>query len=111
MALEFLVNTEIVIDNVLIENIVLNGNQTGYRLTPNSGFVLHNKLRNITELDGSVTRRYGTGPTTVNVNYDFNTTTVIDGYTAYGPNEYFARPRSEVAADQIYGLKPETETI
>lgn len=111
MGIEYVLNTQIVIPNVKIENVLFDGVHRTYRLSPNEGFVLHNKKTDITDENGNVTRRYCSTYTTVNASYNFTTTTVIDGYTAYGVNEYFARPISEVAADQIYGLKPETETI
>lgn len=80
-----------------------------YRITPNEGYVLHNKSRDWTEGDPMMGeeevlyRGYSTVASTVPLSYDFDNTTEIDGYTAYGSKEIFARPRSEVPENQIFG--------
>jgi hypothetical protein len=79
-----------------------------YRITPVEGYVIHSKSRDWTDENfetGEETfyRGYGRGTMTVGKNYDFENTTEIDGYTAYGFLEIFARPASEVPENQIFG--------
>lgn len=79
-----------------------------YRITPNAGYVIHSKTRDWTDLDpetGEETfyRGYGRGTMSIGKNYDFSVTTEIDGYTAYGAKEIFARPETEVPDNQIFG--------
>ena len=82
-----------------------------YKIAPNEGYVLHDKNRDVEVVDettrlptGEILLGYVPYPTHcgVTATYDFDNTTVIDGYTAYGNREFFARPQSEVPADQIF---------
>ena len=74
-----------------------------YDIEPDKGYVLHdNTLDEDTinpetlELTGKV--KLGYYPIAVSCwnNYDFDNTTIIDGYTAYGKRELFARSVNEV---------------
>lgn len=85
---------------------------TGYRVAPNEGYVLHDKNLDTEVMDeetmmptGEVRLGYRSYPLFCGVqpNYDFDNTKIMDGYTAYGNREFFARPASEVPADQIFG--------
>lgn len=84
------------------------GVPSGYWITPVDGYVLHVAGRGWTDIDPDtgeeiLMRGYTTGASTCGASYDFTVTTVIDGYTAYGEDEFFARPASEVPTDQIFG--------
>ncbi len=103
------VDVESVIPNTTMQKIVNNSNvELQYVIKPISGYVIHSKTRDWTDTD-PVTgaeifyRGYGRSSMSVAINYDFNSTTEIDGYTAYGNKEIFARPESEVPDNQIFG--------
>lgn len=80
-----------------------------YSIEPNEGYALHAKGKDFADIDENgnefLIRGYTTFGITVAPNYDFENTTIIDGYTAYGANEVFARPVSEIngTTDQILG--------
>lgn len=81
-----------------------------YRTEPNEGYVLHVKgLDHYSEYDeetgegvGDPILGYRTSASSTGYNYDWQNTKIIDGYTAYGRSEYFARPIGEVSGDQIF---------
>lgn len=86
--------------------ITLHSSGRVYVITPIEGYVLHSSTRDWTDVDpetGEETfyRGYGTSIATVPLSYDFDNTTIIDGYTAYGMFEIFARPIDE-AEGQIF---------
>ena len=100
------------IPNATITERIVNGKLLGYRITPNEGYVLHDKARDTDIIDeatlmptGEILLGYIAHPTycTVQAAYNFSDTVVIDGYTAYGSREFFTRPQSEVPENQIYG--------
>lgn len=85
-----------------------NGKFYGYTITANDGYVLHDKANDYTvpdpvTMEATPFLGYAAGAVSCGANYDFSNTTIIDGYTAYGSREFFARPESEVPADQIFG--------
>lgn len=93
-----------------IPNIAVTIN--GYRVAPAEGYVLHDKNLDTEVMDeetmmptGEILLGYRPYPLFCGVtpNYDFDNTKIIDGQTAYGSREFFARPASEVPADQIFG--------
>jgi hypothetical protein len=91
-----------------IPNTIITETATTYRIKPVDGYVLHNSARDYTDLNTETTeevfyRGYGTSQSSVPLSYDFENTTIIDGYTAYGRLEIFARPRNEVPENQIFG--------
>lgn len=84
-----------------------------YLIYPNEGYVLHDNAGSWTDPNTNVHyEAYYSGSCSCGANYDFANTTTIDGYTAHGPREFFARPASEVPDNQIFGLTPsEPEVI
>lgn len=114
---------------ILNTTIEVNSLGTQYVITPAEGYALHSKNRDWEETDeitGETVlhRGYSTHSASCRLDYDFDTTTVIDGYTAHGPKEYFARPISDIDGEtnhvfnlpggnndhEVMGDKPETET-
>lgn len=96
------------IPNTTMTKTLRDGVPTLYRIYPIEGYVLHNNVRDWTGIDPETMeetfyRGYSTSYSSVPASYDFTQTTTIDGYTAYGNKEIFARPASEVPADQIFG--------
>lgn len=84
-----------------IPNTTITERASGYLITPNEGYVLHNSNRdwekeNLETGEKTFHRGYSTSSSGVGLNYDFDNTTIIDGYTAYGMFEIFARPAEEV---------------
>lgn len=84
-----------------IPNTIITENKYGYMIEPIEGFVLHNSNRDVIDTDmetgeETFTRGYSTSSSGVGLNYDFDNTKDIDGYTAYGRFEIFARPAEEV---------------
>ena len=94
-----------------------NGVFYGYAIAPNDGYILHDKVRdwedivNFDTMETVLKRGYTTGDATCGASYDFAVTTTIDGYTAYGDREFFARPASEVPGDQIFGVGNDHEVM
>lgn len=96
------------------------GEPMTYRIKPIEGYVLHDKQLEFPEIDmetgfetGVTYRGYSASEISCWHNYDFTNTTTIDGYTAYGSREFFARPESEVPSNQIFGggNEPEHEVM
>ena len=84
-----------------IPNTKITENKYGYRIEPVEGYVLHNSNRdwedeNLETGEKTFHRGYSKSSSGVGLNYDFETTKEIDGYTAYGKFEIFARPAEEV---------------
>lgn len=107
------------IPNTTIIKSINNGVHLAYRITPIDGYVLHDKTLDVYSsydnegnplgepLRGYVPQTCGCG-----ASYDFTVTTTIDGYTAYGEREFFARPASEVPENQIFGdVEPDHEVM
>ena len=108
------------IANTTITERIVNGRLLGYSIDPNEGYVLHDKGYDTEVMDeefmptGEILLGYvphGAG-STVGYTYDFDNTTTIDGYTAHGSREFFARPQSEVPENQIFTVgEPEHEVM
>ena len=84
-----------------IPNTKITKNEYGYIVDPIEGYVLHNSNRDVYDTnletgEETFTRGYSTSSSGVGLNYDFDNTKDIDGYTAYGMFEIFARPAEEV---------------
>ena len=89
-----------------IPNTKITKNEYGYKIEPIDGYVLHNSTRdwedeNLETGEKTFHRGYSTSSSGVGLNYDFDNTKDIDGYTAYGMFEIFARPIEE-AEGQIF---------
>ena len=115
MALTYETLANILIPNTTMQKILLDGVHKQYDILPNEGYVLHDNTLDFDEIDeetheptGNVVLGYYPIGRTCSVNYDFDNTTIIDGYTAYGSREFFARPANEVPTEQIFSSnKPE----
>ena len=84
-----------------IPNTKITENKYGYSIEPVEGYVLHNSNRdwedeNLETGEKTFYRGYSNSSSGVGLNYDFENTKDIDGYTAYGMFEIFARPAEEV---------------
>ena len=83
------------ISNITIE-IVEDVTFPFYIITPNEGYVLHDKALDFAEVDmsgfptGKTILGYYPSNRTCMTNYDFDNTTIIDGHTAFGSREFFA---------------------
>lgn len=88
------------IENTTIEEVKDNdGTLLVYEVTPNEGFLLHNNVNDYTEPDAETGEEilhlgFSSAPSTVPLNYDFDNTTEIEGFTAYGSKEIFAVPNN-----------------
>ena len=112
MAIE---SMETLIPNTTMQKFINSqGRHTMYRITPNEGYVLHDRridfFEEIDEETGygigePITLRYSEGTITVSVNYDFdNVVAGIDGNTPVnkvGAFEIYAILRSDVPEDNI----------
>ena len=102
------------IENTTMQKTFLNGVHRAYTITPNDGYVLHDKNYDEEVIDpmtlmptGEIKLGYRPSTASCGYNYDFTTTqvTAVNGQivTAYGSREFYAIPETEVPADQIYG--------
>lgn len=111
---------ETLIDNTtMLKYINNNGDHTGYRITANSGYVLHDNRCDEEILDpdtyeptGEMLYRYTAGTITVRADYDFTTITPdtitdVNGNTIavnkIGAFELFVVPASAIPENQTYG--------
>ncbi len=88
------------IENTTMQKIFMNGTHVQYSITPNSGYVLHDKDFDLPVYDeetgeetGEVILGYRTYMATCSASYDFAT----------NPREFYAVPENDVPADQIFG--------
>lgn len=97
-----------IIPNTTMIRGLVDGVHRNYRITPNEGYVLHNKFRDYEDADGNAHLGYTKITISCAANYDFSPVTVTDEYggtfIGYGVNEYAARPESDVPANQIFGV-------
>lgn len=102
------------IPNTTITPIYNNSNVlTAYRITPNEGYVLHDRVADWYDYDddgnfiGISKMRYSVGSCSCDKDYDFSTRTVTDEngntFTAYGEREFFARLADDVPENSTYG--------
>lgn len=76
-----------------------------YRITPNEGYVLHDNTGEYEDLDGTYIYQFASYRCSCGANYDFDNTTTVLGYTAYGSREFFAIPVDEVPdRAEVYGI-------
>lgn len=86
------------IENARVQKSYYNGEHRSYSITPNSGYVLHDKARDWEDIDPetwavTIKLGYTTGTAACGANYDF----------AANPREFYAVPADSVPADQIFG--------
>ena len=96
-------------NTTMVKYINSSGRWVAIKITPNEGYCLHDKGYDYPIVDpetgeetGEIVRGYCAAVCSCGYNYDFTQTTIIDGYTAYGISEYFARPISEVSSNQLF---------
>ena len=105
--------TEEVMSTPLIPNTTMvkrfaDGVLKAYKITPNEGYVLHDNVGEYEELDGTYIYQFASYMCSCGANYDFDNTSTVLGYTAYGEREFFAMPVDEVpeGADIYGGVTP-----
>lgn len=87
---------KVLIENATITRVLKDDVLTSYRIAPNTGYMLHDKMRDVEELDergiptGNVTQGYTDVQCSCAADYDFENTKEINGNTAYGEREFFA---------------------
>ncbi len=101
------------IPNTTMQKMLSNGAHRTYIITPIEGYVLRDKENDapmIDEITGEIIGTkfcYASMGASCGASYDFTPVQVTDEngvtHTAYGSREFFARPESEVPADQIFG--------
>lgn len=93
MALE-LVTPTLIENTTMYKYLNSEGIHKTYRITPNDGYVLHDKSRDWTDLETEELKLgYTTGTASCAANYDFTV----------NPREFYAVPENSVPADQIFG--------
>lgn len=113
-----------IIPNTTMRKAYVNGVLRTYWITPCEGYVLHDSNYDIPILDeetgevtGEVILGYRPSTASCGYNYDFTTTEMLDEagntVTAYGSRQFYAKLRSEVPENQIFGKveEPEHEII
>lgn len=109
----------LIIPNATVE---LNSAGTHYRVTPNEGYVMHDKGYDVEELDenymptGNITLGYRPTTASIHINRDLSARTMLDEngneVTAYTEREFFCKLRTEVPENQIFGVdEPEHELM
>lgn len=109
------------IPNTTMKKTLRDGVHTNYRIQPNEGYVIHDKARDMVDLDPdtmeeTLKRGYTTTYASCGANYAFTPVTIADEngvtFTAYGSREFAARLATDVPADQIFGVgKPDHEIM
>lgn len=104
--------TPTIIENAKVEKCLVDGVHRTYRITPNDGYVLHNKARDYSNLDPdtfeeTLVQGFSAHFSTCGAAYAFTPIQMLapNGatVTAYGEYEFYAILRTEVPADQIFG--------
>lgn len=102
--------------------VVLSSLGTNYRITPNEGYVLHDKSYDFPILDEETREEIGTqlgyrtSMASIHINSDLSERTILDEngneVTAYTSREFFCKLRTEVPENQIFGVdEPEHEIM
>lgn len=95
------------IENTTIKKALNNGVLSSYRITPNSGYVLHDKGMDEPIYDdegnetGEVVLGFRTSTAGVGANYDWTE----------NPREFYAVLASSVPEDQIFGVTNQPEKV
>lgn len=101
--------TPSLIPNTTMQKVIRDGVHKQYYITPNDGYVLHDNASEFEE-DGQIVYQFATGMCSCGKNYDFDNTTTVLGYIAYGSREFFAMPVDEVPEGAVvYGIVTEPE--
>lgn len=100
-------------NTTMVKGINELGVHKNYRITPNEGYVLHDKDGEYEDLDGIYIYLFSSGMCSCGANYDFDNTTTVLGYTAYGEREFFAMPIDEVPESAVVygGVAPKPEVM
>lgn len=96
MAITYIDVVPTLIPNTTMKKMLSNGVERTYNIYPNEGYVLHDNTGEYEDLDGTYIYQFSSGMCSCGVNYDFDNTTTVLGYTAYGSREFFAMPVDEV---------------
>lgn len=84
------------IPNTTMEKMITDGRLNAYRITPDYGYVLHDRELDTPEVDefgvptGGTVLGYYPMRRTCAAGYDFDQERIVDGHTAYGAREFFA---------------------
>lgn len=89
------------IPNTTMRKLLSNGVHITYNITPNPGYVLHDKDYDYPDEDGNLILGYRTTMASCRYDYDF----------VANPNEFYTVPESEVPADQIFGGENDHEVM
>lgn len=88
------------LENITVEKAFYNDVHRSYRLRPNEGYVMHDKLCDVTVIDeetliptGEILPGYIWSYASVGANYDFVT----------NPREFYAALETDVPENQIFG--------
>jgi hypothetical protein len=102
MAIKYETLEQTLIPNTTMTKKYIDDVFKAYDVAPNNGYVLHDNTLDVEEFDpetyeltGEIKLGYYPIARSIGANYDFDNTTIIDGYTAYGEREFFARPIEE----------------
>lgn len=108
MAITYENVTPTLIENTTMQRVLNNGVFNCYYITPNSGYVLHDKTYDQPAFDeetgeetGEVILGYRTSTASCPANYNFTT----------NPREFFAVLASTVPEDQIFGVVEQPEVM
>lgn len=102
--------------------ITMNNTRTQYYVTPNEGYVMHDKNYDTDEVDenymptGNIILGYRPTTASIHINRDLSERTMLDEngntVTAYTEREFFCKLRTEVPENQIFGVDgPEHEIM
>lgn len=117
------IDTTAIVPNTTMQIYVNNeGVQRRLRITPNEGYVMHDNSydtpiidENTMEETGEVALGYIPSVATVNLDYDFSTTEMLDeaGNTvqAYGARQFYTKLATDVPENQIFGNNNEHEVM
>jgi hypothetical protein len=103
------VNIEPIVPNTVLEESYADGVFRGYRIGPNTGYVMHDVNYDTDRLG------YRASAGTVGASYAWTPVEMLDEagntVTAYGDRQFFTKLATDVPADQIFAtVTPPTET-
>ncbi len=101
------IDIETKIPNTTMQKVVKDdGTEICYSITPFEGYETHHCARCYEEENPDTSEKtfvhgYSTAPCTVPLDYDFETTKEVDGHTAYGEKEIFAREIQSTKREEV----------